>query len=92
MLPVANPVVLFQSLDEGAVLFSPETELYFGLNEVGARIWKLLPPATSSLDELVRHLAALYPEMAPDTMRRDAEQLLESLLEADLVRAVPRSP
>ena len=92
MLPLANPAVLFQSLDEGAVLFSPETELYFGLNEVGARIWKLLPPETTSLDELVRRLAALYPETPPGTMRTDAEDLLESLLEADLVRPVSGSP
>ncbi|MBL8998679.1 MAG: PqqD family peptide modification chaperone [Gemmatimonadales bacterium] len=92
MLPSANPAVLFQRLDDGAVLFSPTSEQYFGLNEVGVRIWTLLPPATTSLDELVLRLADAYPEVAVETMRADAEQLLESLLEADLVLPVSPKP
>ena len=52
MLPSANPAVIFQKLDDGAVLFTPETELYFGLNSVGALVWDLLPPRTETLDLL----------------------------------------
>lgn len=92
MLPSANPAVLFQRLDDGAVLFSPTSEQYFGLNEVGARIWTLLPPVTTSLDQLVQRLADTYPEAPVATMRADAEQLLGSLLEADLVLPVSRTP
>ena len=45
MLPTPLPTVIFQRIDDGAVLFAPATEVYFGLNEVGAKIWQLLPPA-----------------------------------------------
>ena len=45
MLPVPNPKVLFKSMSDGAVLFSTDNEVYFGLNSVGARVWELLPPS-----------------------------------------------
>lgn len=70
---------MFQALQDGAVLFSPSSEIYFGLNHVGARIWELLPPATGTLDELVDQVAAAYPDAPPERIRHDAQALLADL-------------
>ena len=51
MLPSPAPGVLFQALPDGAVLLDTRSEVYFGLNAVGARVWQLLP-GSRSLDEL----------------------------------------
>ena len=51
MLPTRNPKVIFKALATGAVLYSTEEEVYFGLNPVGVRVWELLPPAHQTLDE-----------------------------------------
>ena len=77
--PLPAPVegVLFQALEDGAVLFSATSELYFGLNHVGARIWELLPPATSTVDELCARLQDRYRDAQPAVLRRDVLDLLD---------------
>ena len=79
MLPLPLPSVVFQRVDDGAVLFSPDTELYFGLNEVGARVWELLPPTCTQVDDVVARLAAVYPDAAVETIRADVVALLGQL-------------
>jgi hypothetical protein len=85
MLPVPSATVVFQRIDDGAVLFAPATEIYFGLNEVGARVWELLPPTSDSLDQLCGTLAAAYPEVPATELRSDVEELLAQLLQEGLV-------
>ena len=87
MLPAANPTVIFKQLADGAVLFSPSAEIYFGLNEVGARVWQLLPPGCTSLDELCAKLGSHYPDVPAETIRNDVVELLDQLVEQGL--AVP---
>ena len=89
MLPAANPHVIFKQMSDGAVLFAPKDELYFGLNEVGARIWHLLPPVTDSFDALCARLSADYPDVPMDTLRRDARDLLDALVSEGLAIASP---
>ena len=48
-LPVATAHVVYGPLSDGAVLFSTKDEVYFGLNQVGAQVWELLPPTTYTL-------------------------------------------
>ena len=83
-LPTADSSVIFQKLDDGAVLFAPETEIYFGLNEIGARIWQNLPPATRSVEELCTRISAAYPEVAAETIRSDVTELLDHLVSEGL--------
>lgn len=91
MLPVANPSVIFQKLDDGAVLFAPETEIYFGLNTVGASIWELLVPGSRSLDEIYSEVSARYPEVPAPTIRVDVLELFDALVNEGLARrAEPR--
>ena len=85
MLPVAHPKVIFKSMPDGAVLFSTTDEVYFGLNEVGARIWELLPPATRTLDELCEAVHRHYPSVPLSTIREDATELLAELSAQGLV-------
>ena len=76
---VRNPAVLFQTVDNGAVLLHTENEIYFGLNQVGAEVWELLTPTCSALDELCAELGRRYPNVAPNTLREDVSELLDSL-------------
>lgn len=85
MLPVANPKVIYKALSEGAVLLSTTDEVYFGLNEVGARVWEHLPPVLNTLDELCAEIGAAYPDTDPNTIRADVSELLAELTEYGLV-------
>ncbi len=91
-LPSPLPTVIFQRLADGAVLFAPEIEIYFGLNDVGARVWELLPPASRSLDELCARLAVQYPDAPSEEIRRDVSELLEQLASEGLVVASSTGP
>jgi hypothetical protein len=90
MLPVANPKVIYKALSDGAVLFSTEEEVYFGLNAVGARVWELLPPVTSTLDELCATIAAQYSDVDPSVIRADVTELIAELQSHRLV--IPQQP
>jgi hypothetical protein len=85
MLPVPNPKVLFKSMSDGAVLFSTDNEVYFGLNSVGARIWELLPPVCSTFDELCTRLSSEYPEVDRSIIETDVKELLGDLTAHKLV-------
>jgi len=85
-LPRPDPAVLFRPVTEGAVLLHVEDEVYFGLNEVGCRVWELLPPESSDLSDLVTALATVYPDVSEATLREDVSELLHQLRDAGLVR------
>ncbi len=78
-LPRAKTTVVFKSLSDGALLFSTEDETYLGLNEVGSRVWQLLPPACQTLQEMVEQLGRTYPEVDADVIRTDVLELLNDL-------------
>jgi hypothetical protein len=54
-----NPEVLFQDLDGEAVLLHLGSGVYFGLDEVGARIWSLLSEG-ADLRTVARTVASEY--------------------------------
>ena len=87
LLPSVLPTVVFRALPEGGVLFSTDSEVYFGLNEVGARIWENLPPVCATVDELVGKLAALYSDVEAETIRADVLEILGQFTTFGLVRA-----
>lgn len=90
-LPAPTDGVVYQALDDGAVLFSPAAELYFGLNHVGARIWELLTPTGRPLGELCDHLHESYPDADRETLRSDVRDLLDRLAAEGLVTPIPSS-
>ena len=72
---------MFRRLQEGGVLYSTETEVYFGVGNVGAHIWEFLPPETRSFGELVARLSTIYRDVTPTQIRADVERFIAELLE-----------
>jgi len=81
------PDVLHQELGGETVLLNLANESYFGLDEVGTRIWQVLSE-TSSLPDVVTRLLAEY-DVAPEQLRADVERLVTQLAEAGLVSTSP---
>lgn len=85
ILPRPHPAVMFREVSDGAVLLQMEDKMYFGLNSVGARIWQLLPPVSSSLEELCDRLGTVYPDVPAEQLLADVTELLDALRESKLV-------
>ncbi len=85
VLPAPHPAVVCKPVSEGAVLLHTETEIYFGLNEVGRQIWDLLPPSCADLAEMRDRLAHEYPDADPAEIERDVAELLRALADEGLV-------
>ena len=82
--------MIYRDLPEGAILFCTRSEVYFSLNPIGARIWKLLPPVCTDEEQVVAQLSAAYPEVNLGEISADVRRLLDELVEnglADLPRA-----
>lgn len=92
LLPTKAPGVIYKALPEGAVLFSTQSEVYYGLNSVGARVWEALPPARQSLRELCAELEAEFPDAGPDAIRADVQELLTELADFGLVILAAERP
>jgi hypothetical protein len=86
-LPTPAPSAIFKPLGEGGVLFSTDSEVYFGVNVIGARIWQLLPPATATYEELCAKLSAQYSDVSEAQIRRDVQKFLDDLIRNELVVA-----
>lgn len=71
------PNVIFKQVGEELVLLDFDGAVYYGLDEVGARIWQLLGE-TDSVDAIVTALAGEYDAPAEE-IRADVERLLEEL-------------
>jgi len=76
-------------VDRAAVLVNPNSQLYFGVNRVGARIWNLLENPCR-IPELV---CILSSEFAVDeaVCRNEIEVFLEQLLAENLVVRAPQT-
>lgn len=79
-----SPDVVFRNLDGEAVLLDLGSGTYFGLNEVGTRIWQMVEgghDAPAIVD-------ALAGEYAADraTIAADVERLLDELRSRGLIR------
>ena len=75
--------VLFQEVSGETVLLDLASEQYFGLDEVGTRVWQLLNEG-QSLDAMLEVLLEEY-EVERERLEGDVRALLESLIEAGLV-------
>lgn len=86
-LPRIVPGVLHQTLPEGAVLFSAEEEVYFGLCEVASRVWALLESGCTRFDDLCAGVHAAFPDADPTELQSDLRDLLAELAGHRLVVA-----
>jgi hypothetical protein len=79
-----NTSVVCAELEEEAVLLHVEAGVYFGLDEVGLRIWNLLVAGTTEA-ELFDRLLAEY-DVEPDQLRSDIADFLDDLEAEGLLR------
>jgi hypothetical protein len=66
-----------------AVLLNLDSETYFGLDDVGTRVWHTLTGAPS-IQAAYESLLAEY-DVAPQVLRQDLEALLDQLLQHGLL-------
>lgn len=76
--------VLFQEVDGEAVLLSLDKGCYYGLDELGTRIWKLFDQDLDR-DQVVAAIVEEY-DVAPEQARRDLDAFLGDLEQSGLIR------
>jgi Iap family predicted aminopeptidase len=89
LIPTPTPGVIFKALPDGAVLFSAANEVYFGLNNVAARVWEHLTSGVDSEEELCSRIAVDFPDATPAQIRADVVELLGQLATYELVAPRP---
>lgn len=82
-----TPDVLHQELGGETVLLNLANESYFGLNEVGTRIWQVLAE-TNSANDVIKCLVDEY-EVSEDQLRIDVEKLIGELVAGGLLTVGP---
>ena len=82
-----NQDVVFRELDGEAVILNLATGIYFGLNEVGTRIWNLIHQH-GSLQQVFETMREEY-EVAQEVLERDLRQLVGLLWAKGLVDVSP---
>lgn len=78
------PGVMFRELEEEAILLELETGRYFGLDEVGTRIWSLIAD-DGSLETAFEALLEAYA-VAPEELEQDLLRFVQTLAEQGLVQ------
>jgi hypothetical protein len=79
--------VIFQSLKDEVVILNMTSQEYFGLDNIGASMWKML------IDQ--RDVAAVAERMVseydvePGTVRDDLNALVRQLIDAGLLKSLP---
>lgn len=76
--------VMFRELDGEAVILDLDRESYYGLDEVGTRMW-LAVTGAESIEQAFGGLAREY-EVEPDTLRQDLDELLGTLVDRGLLQ------
>jgi hypothetical protein len=83
---VIGEAVLYQELEGEVVLLNMANQEYYGLNDVGAQMWKCLLESAGSVDSAEVLLSKTY-DIEPSVIRADLERLVRELLQVGLLRA-----
>ena len=78
-----SPDVLYRDLDGQAVILDLSSGLYFGLNEVGTRIWMLMSKG-HDVDDIAQILCREY-EADRSTIEQDVRDLTDALRARKLI-------
>lgn len=79
-----NPDLITADMDGEKVMMSIASGKYYGINEVGSRIWELLE-SPASAEEVCRNITGEF-EVDEAQCRSDLMQFLGELLANDIVR------
>ena len=77
---------LSQEVNGETVILDLKSESYFGLDEVGTRIWQLIQEHNNAQAVLETMLNEY--DVEPDQLKTDIDELLEKLCDAGLVNLV----
>ena len=75
---IPSPAVMFLNVDNEAVLLNTETELYFGLDDVGTMFWEDLtsaPTIQTAMDSLLQK----FDGVDESTLRHDLTEFIANL-------------
>lgn len=84
-----SPDVISQEVSGETVLLDLESENYFGLDEIGTRIWQLIKE-TNDLEAIFRTLLAEY-DVSEERLRGDLDALLSEVAGLGLVKLEQRA-
>lgn len=79
---ILSPDAMFQEINSEGVILDLRSSTYFGLDEVGVRLWQLLQ-ANPSLKVASEALLAEY-DVEPNQLEQDLNRLVDELVEAGL--------
>jgi len=79
--------VLVRILDRESVLLNLDTEVYFGLDETGTRMWQLVT-TSPNIDAAYQELLAEF-DVEPELLRTNLTELLVRLVENGLLLVLP---
>ena len=80
--------VLVRELEGESVLLNLDSESYFGLDDIGTRMWSVL--TTSETVQASFDILAEEFDVSGEQLRSDLTQLIESLIEHGLVEIEAR--
>jgi len=79
-----SDATLHQQLDDETILLHLDTEYYYGLDDIGSRIWQLLKQH-GRVDHIVADMLREY-DVEEVTLRGDIECLLSEMARAGLIQ------
>jgi hypothetical protein len=79
--------VLVRHLDGESVLLNLETEIYFGLDATGTRMWELMTRAPN-IEAAYRRLSEEF-DVEPELLRKNLADLLGQLVDHGLLKVLP---
>jgi Coenzyme PQQ synthesis protein D (PqqD) len=80
---IASESVLVRELSGEAVLLNLDSEMYFGLDEIGFRMWTVLTTA-DSIDAAYKQLLSEY-EVQPEELLESLDALIGQCMEQGLL-------
>jgi len=86
----ASPDVVFQEIEGESVLLHLNDGKYFGLDQVGTRIWQLVIEQ-GNLSAVFEQMLTEY-DVTPEKLQADLEKLVRELVEKDLLRLQGAEP
>ena len=78
--------VMVRFLDNESVFLNLDTERYFGLDQTGTRMWRVITNS-SNIEAAYQQLLSEF-EVEPEMLRRDLSGLVEKLVENNLLQMV----
>lgn len=75
--------VLIRELDGESVILNLKSERYFGLDEVGTRMWEVLS-TSGTIADAYQTLLSEY-DVVPEQLQSDLDNLLEQLIQNGLI-------